>query len=75
MTGVTCRPGSIPDRDRPLAHAVLPACTFAEKDGTFTNLGRPGSTGPRGLDPIGESLPDWHIMTALANATGPSMGV
>ena len=50
------------------AHFVLPACTYAEKDGTFTNLEGRVLRVRQAMDPIGESLPDWHIMTALANA-------
>jgi formate dehydrogenase alpha subunit len=53
-----------------LAHFVLPACTYAEKDGTFTNLEGRVLRIRQAMDPLGESLPDWHIMTALANAMG-----
>ncbi len=53
-----------------MAHVVLPACTYAEKDGTFTNLEGRVLRVRQALDPVGESLPDWHIMTALANAMG-----
>ena len=52
------------------AHFVLPACTYAEKDGTFTNLEGRVLQVRQAMDPIGESLPDWHIMTSLANALG-----
>lgn len=53
-----------------LAHIVLPACTYAEKEGTFTNLeGKVLRIRPA-MDPIGESLPDWHIMTAIASGLG-----
>ena len=52
------------------AHIVLPACTYAEKDGTFTNLEGRVLRVRQAMDPIGESLPDWHIMTSLANALG-----
>ena len=52
------------------AHFVLPACTYAEKDGTFTNLEGRVLRGRQAMDPMGESLPDWHILTALANAMG-----
>jgi formate dehydrogenase alpha subunit len=52
------------------AHVVLPACTYAEKDGTFTNLEGRVLRVRQAMDPIGESLPDWHIMTSLANALG-----
>lgn len=53
-----------------LAHFVLPACTYAEKDGTFTNLEGRVLRVRQAMDPLGESLPDWHIMTAFANAMG-----
>ncbi len=53
-----------------MAHIVLPASTYAEKDGTFTNLEGKVLRVRQALDPIGESLPDWHIMTALANGLG-----
>ncbi len=52
------------------AHFVLPACTYAEKDGTFTNLEGRVLRVRQAMDPIGDSLPDWHIMTSLANAMG-----
>lgn len=51
-----------------MAHFVLPACTYAEKDGTFTNLEGRVLRVRQAMDSLGESLPDWHIMTALANA-------
>lgn len=53
-----------------MAHAVLPACTYAEKDGTFTNLEGRVLRVRQAMDGIGESVPDWHIMTALANGLG-----
>ena len=53
-----------------MAHVVLPACTYAEKDGTFTNLEGRVLRVRQAMDAIGESVPDWHIMTALANGLG-----
>ncbi|MBM4133839.1 MAG: 4Fe-4S dicluster domain-containing protein [Nitrospira sp.] len=53
-----------------MAHFVLPACTFAEKDGTVTNQEGKVQRIRQTMDPIGESLPDWHIMTALASGLG-----
>lgn len=53
-----------------MAHVVLPAATYAEKDGTFTSLEGKVLRVRQALDPVGESLPDWHIMTALANGLG-----
>ncbi len=53
-----------------MAHVVLPACTYAEKDGTFTNLEGRVLRVRQAMDAIGESVPDWHIMSALANGLG-----
>jgi len=53
-----------------LAHYVLPACTYAEKEGTFTNLEGRVQRVRQALDPLGESLPDWHIMTSIASGLG-----
>ena len=53
-----------------MAHVVLPACTYAEKDGTFTNLEGRVLRVREAMDAVGESVPDWHIMTALANGLG-----
>jgi len=49
-----------------LAQVVLPAASFAEKDGTFTNFeGRIGRV-RKAIEPRGESLPDWEIILRLA---------
>lgn len=56
-----------------LAHYVLPAATYAEKDGTFTNLEGKVQRVRQALDQIGDSLPDWHIMTALATGLGAEL--
>lgn len=53
-----------------LAHFVLPACTFAEKDGTVTSQEGKVQRLRQTMDPLGESLPDWHIMTAIASGLG-----
>ena len=53
-----------------MAHVVLPATTSAEKDGTFTNLEGRVLRVRQGMDAIGESVPDWQILTALANGMG-----
>ncbi len=53
-----------------MAHVVLPACTYAEKDGTFTNLEGRVLRVRQAMDAVGESVPDWHIITALANGLG-----
>ncbi|HZC68787.1 MAG TPA: molybdopterin-dependent oxidoreductase [Nitrospirales bacterium] len=56
-----------------LAHVVLPATTFAEKDGTFTNLeGKVNRVRPA-LEPYEEAKPDWEVFAALGTALGCSM--
>ena len=53
-----------------MAHVMLPATTYAEKDGTFTNLEGRVLRVRQAMDAIGESVPDWQIMTAIANGLG-----
>ncbi len=48
------------------AHVVLPACSFAEKEGTFTNTDRRVQRIRKAIEPIGESKPDWQIVSELA---------
>ena len=50
-----------------LAKVVLPAASFAEKDGTFTNSEGRVSRVRKAMAPIGESLPDWEIVVRLAD--------
>jgi predicted molibdopterin-dependent oxidoreductase YjgC len=60
-------------RTAALAEVVLPAASFAEKDGTFTNCeGRVQRIRPV-LPPPGEALPDWKILSALAEKFGVDM--
>ena len=49
-----------------IADVVLPATSFAEKDGTFTNSERRVQRVRKAIDPIGESRPDWDIICDLA---------
>jgi NADH-quinone oxidoreductase subunit G len=49
-----------------LADVVLPAVSFAEAEGTYTNLERRVQRGPQGISPVGESRADWQILAALA---------
>jgi len=56
-----------------LANVILPAASFAEKDGTFTNFeGRVGRV-QKAIDPLGESLPDWEIILRMAEKMGAPM--
>jgi len=50
-----------------LADVVLPASSFAEKDGTFTNCERRLQRVRKAIEPIGKSRPDWQIIMDLSN--------
>ncbi len=56
-----------------LANVVLPAASFAEKDGTFTNFEGRVQKVQRAIAPPGESLPDWEIVLRLAERMGVPM--
>jgi formate dehydrogenase alpha subunit len=56
-----------------LAHAVLPACGFAEKDGTFTNIERRVQRIRQAIDPFQQSRPDWEILCHLSKRLGYPM--
>ncbi|MFQ5934116.1 MAG: molybdopterin oxidoreductase family protein, partial [Dehalococcoidia bacterium] len=49
-----------------IADVVLPATSFAEKDGTFTNSERRVQRVRKAIEPIGQSRPDWEITCDLA---------
>ena len=49
-----------------LADVILPACSFAEKDGTFTNTERRVQPIQPAVQARGQSLPDWIILSRLA---------
>lgn len=52
------------------ADVVLPGASFAEKDGTFTNLERRVQLIRKAVEPIGESKPDWLIICEIAKRMG-----
>jgi formate dehydrogenase alpha subunit len=52
------------------AHVMLPAASFAEKEGTFTNTERRIQKINKALEPVGNSLPDWQIICDLAGRLG-----
>jgi predicted molibdopterin-dependent oxidoreductase YjgC len=52
------------------AHVILPAASFAEKDGTFINTERRIQGIHKALEPVGNSLPDWQIICDLAGRLG-----
>jgi formate dehydrogenase alpha subunit len=49
-----------------LADVILPAASFAEKDGTFTNSDRRIQRVRTALPRVGQSRPDWQILCDLA---------
>ena len=55
-----------------LADVVLPACSFAEKDGTFTNTERRVQRVRKAIEPVGDSRPDWWITCQIARRMGGS---
>lgn len=58
-----------------LADVVLPACSFAEKEGTFTNSERRVQRVRRAIAPVGESRPDWEIICDLARRMSGKLGI
>ena len=58
------------DSSREYAHVVLPASSFAEKDGTFTNTERRVNRVRKALACPGEAREDWRIVCDLARALG-----
>jgi len=52
------------------ADIVLPACSFAEKDGTFTNTERRVQRVRKAVNPPGEAMEDWRITCEIARRMG-----
>jgi formate dehydrogenase major subunit len=57
-----------------LADVVLPAASFAEKDGTFTSTERRVQRVRRAIAAPGDARPDWQLLEALAGRLGRPMG-
>ena len=55
------------------ADIFLPACSFIERDGHFTNI--EGRVQPyfKAIEPLGQSKPDWQILAELLARLGKSM--
>lgn len=52
------------------ADVVLPAASFAEKEGTFTNGEGRVQRVRRAMEPVGEARADWEILQAVAGRLG-----
>jgi predicted molibdopterin-dependent oxidoreductase YjgC len=57
------------------ADVFLPATSWAEKDGTFTNTDRRVQRVRRAIAPLGQARPDWQIICDLANRLEKRLGV
>jgi len=53
-----------------LADVILPAASFAEKDGTFSNTERRVQRVRKAINPVGDSKADWQILMELMNYLG-----
>jgi formate dehydrogenase alpha subunit len=53
-----------------LADVILPAASFAEKDGTFTNTERRVQRVRKAIEPVSGSLADWKITCEIARCMG-----
>jgi formate dehydrogenase alpha subunit len=58
-----------------IADVVLPATSFAEKDGTFTNSERRVQRVRKAIEPRGQSRPDWEIICDLARRMCRKLGL
>jgi predicted molibdopterin-dependent oxidoreductase YjgC len=56
------------------ADVFLPAASWAEKEGTFTNTDRRVQRVRRALEPRGQSRPDWEIICSLAKRIEKHLG-
>lgn len=56
-----------------MADVVLPAATYAEKEGTFTNTERRVQRVRQALSPLGQSRPDWEIISEISAKMGYEM--
>ncbi len=57
-----------------MADVVLPAASFAEQDGTFTNTERRVQRVRKAVEPPGEAKADWQIVCAVAKRMGAKTG-
>ncbi len=57
-----------------ITNVILPACSFAEKHGTFTNSERRVQLVRRAIAPVGETRPDWEIVSEVARRVSAKLG-
>ena len=56
-----------------LADVVLPAASFAEKTGTYTNTERRVQVAYKAVEPPGKARPDWEIICEISRLAGYDM--
>jgi ferredoxin-nitrate reductase len=61
-----------PTETTQLAHVLLPAAQWGEKEWTSTNSERMVSYSPKLYDPPGTALPDWQILARFGRVVGLS---
>lgn len=59
-----------PTQTSEFANVILPAASYAEKDGTFTSTERRVQRVRKAIEPIGESKPDWEVLCEIAKRAG-----
>ncbi|MGA9099625.1 MAG: formate dehydrogenase subunit alpha, partial [Methanotrichaceae archaeon] len=59
-----------PNETTELADVVLPAASFAEKDGTFTSTERRIQRVRKAVEPVGDSKAEWEIISQLLSKFG-----
>src|SRR5690606_14653853 len=57
-----------------MADVILPAPSFAEKDGTFTNSDRRVQRCRKAVEPVGNSRADWDILADLGRRIAARLG-
>jgi formate dehydrogenase alpha subunit len=58
-----------------MADVILPATSFAEKDGTFTNTDRRIQRCRAAVAPVGQSRPDWEVICDLGRRVEQRLGL
>ena len=58
-----------------MADVILPATSFAEKDGTFTNTDRRVQRCRKAVEPVGNSRADWEIICDLGRRVAARLGL
>jgi formate dehydrogenase alpha subunit len=57
-----------------MADVILPATSFAEKDGTFTNSDRRVQRCRKAVEPVGNSRADWDVLADLGRRIAALLG-